>query len=205
MARHLQQLRHLVPEVLNMRIRKLIAGAFALALVDPTYAAATRLDESSEIYFAQEDVPNQGDPNFIGSIIAERARFSAQLATGAGSYGFEEAVAGDGEPLDVTFATGILGGNAAITAKLDQGGDEFLLQADVVTMVAEQKGLAVVGKFSLNGAQDLGKKRIDYVANQHADDVRPLSAQAGGAAVVDIADFFCPQTDLLTGRFSHQG
>ena len=55
-------------------------------------------------------------------------------------------------------------------------------------MVGQDEGLPAAVELAFDRAQDFGEERVHDVVHDDADDARARGAQAGGAAVVDIAD-----------------
>ena len=76
----------------------------------------------------------------------------------------------------------------AVGAELQQRVDEGALLFELVVMVGQDEGLPAAVELALDRAQDLGEERVHDVVHDDADDARARGAQAGGAAVVDIAD-----------------
>ena len=76
----------------------------------------------------------------------------------------------------------------AVGAELQQRVDEGALLFQLVVVVGEEEGLAAAVELAFDRAQDLGEERVHDVVDDDADDAGARGPEAGGAAVVDVAD-----------------
>ena len=92
----------------------------------------------------------------------------------------------------------------AVGAELQQRVDEGALLFQLVVVVGQDEGLAAAVEFAFDRAQDLGEERVHDVVDDDADDARARGAQAGGAAVVDVADGAGMILDAVARRVGDQ-
>ena len=92
----------------------------------------------------------------------------------------------------------------AVAAELQKRLDEAALLLHRIVVVGQDEGMLAAVQLAFDRLEDFAVERVHDVVHDDADDARARGAQAGGAAIVDIAEGAGLFLDPVAGGGRHQ-